>query len=162
RFAAGQLFDVRVELRPTPGATLTEARFALDGVAQLASPQALDPALGFTLRRQSYPTPGTHVLTVSARDSFGAPRVEATARFEIVAVEGSKPRVRNIILLLGDGMGAAHRTAARIVRHGYTAGRAGSLLAMDQLPVTGMVMTSSLNSIVTDSSPGMSSYVTGS
>src|SRR5260370_21064924 len=59
-------------------------------------------------------------------------------------------------------MGAAHRTAARIVRYGYTAGRPDGLLAMDRLPVTGMVMTSSLNSIVTDSSPGMSSYVTGS
>ena len=32
---------------------------------------------------------------------------------------------------------------------------------MDTFPVTGMVMTASLNSIVTDSAPGMSTYVTG-
>ena len=32
---------------------------------------------------------------------------------------------------------------------------------MDTLDVTGLVMTSSLNAVITDSSPGMSSYVTG-
>ena len=32
---------------------------------------------------------------------------------------------------------------------------------MDTFPVTGMVMTASLNSIVTDSAPGMANYVTG-
>ena len=34
-------------------------------------------------------------------------------------------------------------------------------LAMDTLDVTGMVMTSSLNAIITDSSPGMAAYATG-
>jgi hypothetical protein len=34
-------------------------------------------------------------------------------------------------------------------------------LALDTFPYTGMVMTSSLDAIVTDSSPGMSNYVTG-
>ena len=33
---------------------------------------------------------------------------------------------------------------------------------MDTLPVTGQVMTFSLNSVITDSSPGMAGYVTGS
>ena len=32
---------------------------------------------------------------------------------------------------------------------------------MDDFPVTGMVKTASLNSIVTDSSPGMAAYVNG-
>ena len=44
---------------------------------------------------------------------------------------------------------------------GYAQGKANSLLAMDTFPVTGMVMTASLDGIVTDSSPGMSNYVTG-
>jgi alkaline phosphatase len=63
--------------------------------------------------------------------------------------------------VLGDGMGAAHRTAARIVSRGLYNGKAAGRLAMDTLDVTGMVMTASLNSAITDSSPGMSSYVTG-
>jgi alkaline phosphatase len=33
--------------------------------------------------------------------------------------------------------------------------------AMDTLDVTGMVMTGSLNSVITDSSPGMAASVTG-
>ena len=40
-------------------------------------------------------------------------------------------------------------------------GKAVAPLAMDTLEVTGMVMTSSLNAIITDSSPGMAAYSTG-
>jgi alkaline phosphatase len=40
-------------------------------------------------------------------------------------------------------------------------GKAAGRLAMDTLEVTGMVMTGSLNSVITDSSPGMAAYVTG-
>jgi alkaline phosphatase len=71
------------------------------------------------------------------------------------------PRVRNVILLLGDGMGAAHRTAARLVSRGLRSGKAAGRLAMDTMEATGLVMTSSLNAVITDSAPGMSSYVTG-
>ena len=81
--------------------------------------------------------------------------------FEIVPIARGGEKIRNVIVLLGDGMGAAHRTAARIVSSGYTQGKARAPLAMDTFPVTGMVKTASLNSIVTDSSPGMASYVTG-
>jgi len=58
-------------------------------------------------------------------------------------------------------MGVAHRTAARLVKYGVTAGRPDGFLAMDQFPGTGLVTTHSLNSIVTDSAPGMSCYTTG-
>ena len=46
---------------------------------------------------------------------------------------GISPRAKNIILLLGDGMGAAHRTAARIVSRGVRNGKAPGALAMDTL-----------------------------
>jgi alkaline phosphatase len=72
-----------------------------------------------------------------------------------------KPRAKNIIFLLGDGMGMAHRTAARIISRGVADGKPKSLLAMDTLEVTGQVMTFALNSVITDSAPGMSSYSTG-
>ena len=58
-------------------------------------------------------------------------------------------------------MGIAHRTAARLVSRGLHNGKANGRLAMDTLDVTGMVMTSSLNAAITDSSPGMAAYTTG-
>ena len=58
-------------------------------------------------------------------------------------------------------MGLAHRTAARLVSRGLHNGKAGGRLAMDTLDVTGLVMTASLNSAITDSSPGMAAYSTG-
>ena len=51
--------------------------------------------------------------------------------------------------------------AGRIMAKGYAQGKAKGLLTMDTFPNTGMVMTASLNSIVTDSAPGMQNYVTG-
>ena len=71
------------------------------------------------------------------------------------------PPVKNVILLLGDGMGIAVRTAARALSRGYTSGKSDGKLAMDTMEATGLVMTSALNALITDSAPGMSSYVTG-
>src|SRR5262249_30134225 len=51
--------------------------------------------------------------------------------------------------------------AARIVEFGVTAGNPNGFLAMEQFPGTGLVTTHSLNSIVTDSAPGMGCYTTG-
>jgi len=45
--------------------------------------------------------------------------------------------------------------------HGYAQGKALEPLAMDGFTATGLVKTASLNSIVTDSSPGMTAYVSG-
>ena len=66
-----------------------------------------------------------------------------------------------MILLLGDGMGMPVRTAARVLSRGYRHGKPNGRLAMDTMEATGLVMTSALNALITDSSPGMSSYVTG-
>lgn len=113
----------------------------------------------FLARNLRFAQPGGHVL--QARTADGA-ALEAT--YQVFAWQtaraGSRP-ARNVIVLLGDGMGIAHRTAARIVSRGQTYGKTNGPLAMDTLPVTGEVMTSSLNATITDSAPGMSSYVTG-
>jgi alkaline phosphatase len=71
------------------------------------------------------------------------------------------PRAKNVILLIGDGMGVSHRTAARVLSKGYTQGKANAALAMDRLPYNGLLMTSSLNSLITDSAPGAHNYSTG-
>lgn len=77
------------------------------------------------------------------------------------AIDAVQPRAKNVILLIGDGMGAALRTAARVLSKGYTQGKANGAMAMDRLPFNGLVMTSSMDSLITDSAPGAHCYSTG-
>ena len=112
----------------------------------------------FLLRAYSVTQPGP--VVIEARTGDGG---QASARLTVEpwGPRGRATRAKNIIFLLGDGMGIAHRTAARIVSRGLHNGKAGGRLAMDTLEVTGMAMTASLNSAITDSSPGMAGYSTG-
>lgn len=172
RFLPGQRFDLQATLRPDAGTTLTEVRFALDGrpVAAPVSLKRCDSgclkevplnAAIATVRAVSVSTPGVHRFTVHAVQSDGQ-KVQAEGNFEVVPfATPSGRKVRNIIFMLGDGMGMAQRTAARIVKGGYAQGKAIEPLAMDTFPATALVKTSSLNAIVTDSSPGMTAYVLG-
>lgn len=63
---------------------------------------------------------------------------------------------KNVIFFLGDGMGITTLTAARI----YKVGETGDL-TIDTLPESGFIKTYSNNAQVTDSAPGMASYMTG-
>ncbi len=166
--AAGQLVDIRVEATsdgPTPPAGL---RVWIDGREWTSrnDPRAQEGAArgtaNFLARRFSTTQAGPLVIRATTSDGASA---EAHLRVEPWAGAGraqrGQPRARNVILFLGDGMGASHRTAARIVSRGVHNGKAAGRLAMDTLEVTGQVMTASLNAVITDSSPGMSSYVTG-
>ena len=172
RFLPGQRFDLQATLRPdAEGASIVKASFSIDGKA-VVGPVALRAcaegcarslpknATIATLRAASVEKPGVHEFMVSATQSDGQ-TVQARGNFEVVPFEMGGRKVKNVIIMLGDGMGAAQRTAARIVHGGYAQGKVIKPLAMDTFPVTGMVKTSSLNSIVTDSSPGMTSYVSG-
>jgi len=184
-FAVGQRFDLRVEAQGD-GAAPRGLSVTLDG-RDITTRNLLAPGLGgelgvggtgtapdasarpaapaattssnFLLRDQSFATAGRHELVVRTADG-----ASLTATYEVAAWQtaraGTRP-ARNIIMLVGDGMGIQHRTAARIVSRGQTYGKTNGPLAMDTLGVTGLVMTSSLNATVTDSAPGMSSYATG-
>jgi alkaline phosphatase len=119
---------------------------------------------GFNVRGYSIENPGLHTLTATFTDSTGT--VSASSNIRVLGLDagrgGDEHRgIKNIIIMLGDGMGVAHRTAARIVKYGVTAGDPNGHLEMDQFPGLGLVTTHSLNSIVTDSAPGMACYVTG-
>lgn len=165
RFLPGQRFDIRVEVdAPAATASLTLngkpvpfTSGAPDGADGISSPGVA----GFNVRGFSAARPGRYTLRAEART--GGPAGVAETTFEIVPVGRSRDdgEVKNVILFIGDGMGIAHRTAARIVRHGVTNGDPDGYLAMDRMPGTGFVSTHSLNSIVTDSAPGMSCYSTG-
>jgi alkaline phosphatase len=128
------------------------------GPAATRVAQAPANSTNFMVRAFVAATPGAFV--VEARTSDGA---TAVARLTVERWDGAAQgrRARNIIFLLGDGMGTAHRTAARLMSRGLHNGKARGRLAMDTLDVTGMVMTPSLNAAITDSSPGMAAYSTG-
>ncbi len=64
--------------------------------------------------------------------------------------------VRNIIFFIGDGMGIAQVQAARIKKKGAT-GR----LNMELMPVTGLVNTSAVDKLITDSGAGGTALATG-
>ncbi len=93
----------------------------------------------FLVRGYSVARPGP--LVIEARTEDGS-RASAHLRVDAWTGRAGTARAKNIILLLGDGMGAAHRTAARIVSRGVQNGKASGHLAMDTLDVTGLVMTS--------------------
>jgi alkaline phosphatase len=185
--AAGQRVDVRVEATSDGTAPPRGLTVVIDGV-DVTARNMLDPGVGgergaggtgadgsgialvhrasrapdnttnFLLR--AFSAVQTGPLVIEARTADGA---RATVRLTVErwALRGSAAPAKNIIFLLGDGMGIAHRTAARIVSRGLHNGKASGRLAMDTLDATGMVMTPSLNATITDSSPGMAAYSTG-
>ena len=168
RFLPGQRFDLQATVAPSAGTTITDVRFLVDGrfvdsvTLQRTGLVSTLPAGATVATSRAYSNlvPGVHKLYVLATQSDGT-LTWGTGNFEIVGVTQTGRRAKNIILCIGDGMGIAHRTAARIVSQGYQQGKANAPLAMDTFPFTGIVMTSSLNSIVTDSAPGAHCYSTG-
>jgi len=113
----------------------------------------------FLVREQRFEEPGTYVIRARTEDGAQASVTVTAAAWHDPDPE--VPPVRNVILLLGDGMGVAQRTAARLVARDITGGKSDALLAMDMMEVTGLVMTPSLNSVITDSAPGMAALATG-
>jgi alkaline phosphatase len=172
RFLPDQRFDLQATIVPDSAEkSISKAVFYMDGheiklpVALKSCATGCQPKLAknstiVTLRAMSNAKPGLHQFQVEATQSDGQ-SIKATGNFEIVPWQLGGQKIKNIIIMLGDGMGAAQRTAARIVANGYAQGKAKSALAMDTFPVSGQIKTASLNSLVTDSAPGMSAYVLG-
>jgi alkaline phosphatase len=185
RFVIDQRFDLQATVRPDAGQTIASVQFRVDGVdvggtvALKAGTLSGLPAGTTVATRRAFSSmsPGVHTLEVIARQSDDQ-AVTATGNFEIVGptraggsfqpIGSNLPdnavgsgTAKNVIYFIGDGMGIAHRTAARLMLNGAAQGKSRALLAMDKLPYTGIVTTHSLNSIVTDSSPGAACYATG-
>jgi alkaline phosphatase len=168
RFLPGQRFDLQATISPDAGQTIASAVFSIDGtplggtVSSTAATVSGLPANTrvVTFRAYANNNAGVHTLSVTALQSDGQV-VTASGNFQIVPITPTGLAAKNIIILIGDGMGIAHRTAARIMKNGVALGKANAPLAMDTFPFTGIVTTHSLNSIVTDSSPGASCYATG-
>jgi alkaline phosphatase len=167
RFLPGQRFDLQATIQTDSNLPPMSVEFLVDGqpvAGKVALIQADTAAANgrwiATLRAYSNTAPGIHTLTVRATQMDNQV-VEADGEFEVVQINQQGRRAKNVIFMIGDGMGIAHRTAARIMVQGVSQGKSNGLLAMDQMPVTGIVATHSLNSIVTDSSPGAACYANG-
>jgi alkaline phosphatase len=177
-FAPGQRFDVRIEgddLRGEPLQFTVEVNgrdqkreiFANEQFKTFPAPQggrgaALTTAVnGGVLRRNwSLERPGKYEIKATLTLADGR-RLTAASTIEVETLQPSSNRARNVVLFIGDGMGPAARTAARIVSKGIEGGRARGLLEMDQMETVGLVMTYSLDSLITDSSPGAGAWATG-
>ena len=174
RFLTGQRFDLQATLRPEVGNTITSVEFKVDGVPVGNAPGLANTSLVTTgllatlpansavasLRGYSNLVAGVHTFTATATQS-DATTTTVTGNFEIIATTVQGKKAKNIIVLIGDGMGASHRTAARIMLNGYAQGKANAPLAMDKMPFTGILAMASLDSIVPDSAPGAACYSTG-
>jgi len=163
RFATGQRFDLQATIQADAGQTIASGSFFVDDV--IVPGVVTVTAIGgdkfsLALRAYSNTKPGVHRFRVVARQSDGS-QASDEGNFEVVGFKPGGKKAKNVIYLIGDGLGIAHRTAARIITGNVKLGKAEAGLAMDSLPTTGIVMTHSLNSIVTDSAPGAACYSTG-
>ena len=168
RFLPGQRFDLAATIQPDAGTTITGAVFNVDGFRvsddslsiTKADKVSVTNSVQVAFRAYSTASPGIHTFSVVAAQSDGQ-SVTATGNFEVVPTISQGRRAKNVIYLIGDGFGIAHRTAARIISQGVQLGKANSKMAIDSMPYTALVQTHSLNSIVTDSAPGAHCYSTG-
>lgn len=71
----------------------------------------------------------------------------------LLAATATAPQPKNVILLIADGMGPAHVTAAKQVR--------GAQFRTGTMPVVGLVTTSSADRFVTDSAAAATALATG-
>lgn len=98
--------------------------------------------------------PGQYTVTVKT------PNSSKTVNWDVYTT-GDKPKAKNVILLLADGLSVGHRTAARILSKGVTNGMYNAPLAMDNMPHMALLGTSSVDTIAADSANTASAYMTG-
>jgi alkaline phosphatase len=165
-----QRVDLRVEATPTsPGGTVSTLSVLIDGtdVTSQGVLTSTGGSLAWTLRGTSFGQTGPRQIDGTATGTLGSDPISGQGR-SVITVRamatqvGTTPvKAKNVILFIGDGMGVAHRTGARVLAKGYTAGHANGMLAMDQLAYNGLHLTSSLDSLVTDSAAGAHALSTG-
>ncbi len=157
---AGSRFDLKVEfdqvvpreqIRVTVGGRPAEVVFGRPGL---------------WLEREDGKSVTSWVLQGASLTRTGPVEVVATGGGQTLRVTwdvyATGPRkAKNLILFIGDGLSPAHRTAARLLARGMSQGKFKGVLSFDHFPHTGLVGTSGMDSIITDSANSMSAYTTG-
>jgi alkaline phosphatase len=129
----GSRFDFKVEFDEvidarTMRVTIDGADYAaaLGNAGQFVAKEAGTNASALLVRNATLTQPGPHAVVTTDGTRT------ATVQWEVYR---TGPRqARNVILFIGDGMSAAHRTAARILSKGIAEGRYRGTLAMDDMP----------------------------
>jgi alkaline phosphatase len=157
---AGARFDLKVEFDGpvAPGdVTLTvngaDHASVLGKSAQLIEKEDGKDQSALILRDAAITKPGRYTIRVAT---------PAASRDVVWAVYDAPARkAKNVVLLIGDGLSLAHRTAARLLSKGMAEGKAFGKLAMDDMPQMALVATAGTDSIITDSANSASAYATG-
>lgn len=172
---AGQRFDLRLETQipakvapklvslTINGSNVTqtfEKTIQKQGKGTESGTPSSELLFGETARNLSFDLPGKYVVE-AVLDVDGAKRSIRNV-YEVVAAPNPKAKeaTNKLVFFLGDGMGTPMRTAARLISKPILEGRSEAL-AMEQMSVQGMIRTTSFDSIITDSGPGMASLVSG-
>lgn len=168
RLLTGQRIDVILEARGIPlDAPLRITANGDDWTSRFSAAEPVDLDCDGTkdwrrrLNLTGFPS------TVMLRAESG--RAASERKIEVIPLPADSTQ-KNIILFVGDGTGWAYRDAARIVaksatgpdgKPGITEGFYRQLQNLDQMPVTGSVLTHSLRSLVPDSASTASAWSTG-
>jgi alkaline phosphatase len=164
RVLSQQLFDLRVEVA---GLTSPSAQLQIvvndgnkhDALQSLNAPEITtnndnDPSTldkAWTFRAVSFGRGGVRTLRAIVTDGDNSYEASTLIGVQEFKLDGQK----SIILFIGDAMGTAYRDAGRIVAQStgnrFREGFFDELQQMDQMPVTGMVMTYALDNITPDS-----------
>jgi alkaline phosphatase len=157
---AGARFDVKVEFPGlvAPGDTMLTVNGAdhaaiFGKAAQFIAREDGKEQSALILRDVSLDRPGEYLVKVAA------PGVSGEIRWTVYDTPPRK--AKNVVLLIGDGLSLAHRTAARMLSKGIAEGKAFGKLAMDDMPQMALVATAGTDSIITDSANSASAYATG-
>lgn len=164
KFLAGQKFDFRVEVSGFAGQVNDLKIFINDESARRAFGKELEVNLTADVpyamvRDVSLDEAGMVDVDVIAIDNNGFHFT--SGKWEVVEPLPLLHRAKNVILFVGDGLTVPMRTAARVLSKGLTEGKYNGWLEMDEMDVVGLVTTSGMDSIVTDSANSASAYATG-
>ncbi|MCB0276682.1 MAG: alkaline phosphatase [Calditrichaeota bacterium] len=75
---------------------------------------------------------------------------------DALATPSTQPRVKNVIFMIGDGMGITQMTAGRLREFGPN-----SKSRIESMPVTGLAHTHSIDDLITDSAASATALATG-
>lgn len=157
---AGARFDLKVEFDGlvAPGEVTLTVNGADHGkmfgkAAQFIEKEDGKDQSALILRDGALTKPGRYTIRVATPS--------ASREINWTVYETGARKAKNVVLLIGDGLSPAHRTAARLLSKGMAEGKAFGKLAMDDMPQMALVSTAGLDSIITDSANAASAYATG-
>jgi alkaline phosphatase len=174
RVLSQQLFDLRIEVS---GLTNSAAQLQIvvndgnkhDVLQGLNAPEVTtnndnDPTTldkAWIFRAVSFGRGGARTLRAIITDGENVYEAATQIGVQEFKLDGQK----SIILFIGDAMGTAYRDAGRIVAQStanrFREGFFDELQQMDQMPVTGMVMTYALDNITPDSANTGTAWAAG-